>query len=66
MTLRVKVTAESDDGGKETMTQDFTDTPILATAINRAKELAMDHYTWGVPGDARWTKVAIEVEVFRG
>ena len=65
MSLKIIITAHSDNEQSDTFTQEYTDSPMLSKAIERAKENALDYYIWNVPEGVKWTKIDISIEIIR-
>ena len=65
MTLIIKATCSDESGKTETISQEYTDSTFLSTAIDRAKVMISDYFTWQTAETDRWTKVSIEIEVKR-
>ena len=66
MTLKIEVTLTAETGESDTTVQEYTDSPFLATAINRAKDLAIDSADWRFPGTCIWQEVTIKIRINRG
>lgn len=65
MALEMQLSYKTEDGQDWQETFQFSDSPFLESAITRARELIMDHATWGVPVDSKWKEVSIKLVINR-
>lgn len=65
MSLKIEVTLKAETGETDTTVHECTDSPFLVTAINRAKDLAIDSADWGFPSTCVWQEVTIKILINR-